>query len=101
MRRVFIILGLLLAFQTVSWAFLYEVKILNKEEIQALSDIELVNALIETKIEIDASRTFHGKAGFSPKEYAKYKELLGYIIKLRLEMQLRELEAPPIDDWLR
>ena len=82
-------------------AFLYDYPILTKEEVKALSDAELVSAYIDAKIELDASRTFHGKAGFTPKEYNKHKDLLNYIIKLRLEMQLRDMEVPPIDDWIR
>ena len=98
---VLIALGTFLCATSFSWAFLYEVPILSKEEVKKLSDADLISAYIQVKIEIDASRTFHGKAGFTPKEYEKHKGLLGYVIALRLEMQLRELQPPPIDEWIR
>jgi hypothetical protein len=84
-----------------AFAFLYDFPILTKEEIKALDEAGLINAYIDAKIELDASRTFHGKAGFTPKEYNHHKELLNLVIKLRLEMQLRELDVPPIDEWIR
>jgi len=82
-------------------AFLYEIPTLTKEDIKKLTDAELVTKYIEVKIELDASRTFHGQAGFTPKEYNRHKDLLNLIVVLRLEMQLREMEVPPIDEWLR
>jgi len=82
-------------------AFLYDINMLSKEEIKSATDAQLIESYIDAKIEVDASRTFHGKAGFTPKEYNQHKELLNYIVKLRLEMQLRELEVPPIEEWLR
>ena len=84
-----------------SWAFLYEIPILTKEEIKALSDSALTERYIDAKVELDASRTFHGKSGFTPKEYSQYKDLVNFIIRIRQEMQTRELEAPPVDEWIR
>ncbi len=82
-------------------AFLYEVNILSKEEIHALKDDQLIDLFISAKIEVEASKSFHGKAGFNPKEYEKFKALLGLIVRLHQEMKTRELEVPPMDEWLR
>lgn len=96
---VFIALSLFLSTQSFAW--LYDFPILSKEEIKALDEVEILNAYIDVKIELDASRTFHGKAGFTPKEYKRHKDLLNLVIKIRLEMQLREMDVPPIDEWIR
>ena len=82
-------------------AFLYDIQMLSVEDIDKLSDDKLNGAYVEAKIELAASRTFHGKSGFTPKEYQKHKELLEYIVRLRREMLERQLEAPPVDEWLR
>jgi len=103
MRRAILtgVLAIVLLGSTPAFAFLYDFPILTKEEIKQLDEAGLLNAYIDAKIELDASRTFHGKAGFTPKEYNRHKELLNLVIKLRLEMQLREMEVPPIEEWIR
>ena len=100
-RNALLILLSLFLWTSQAGAFLYEIPMKTKEEIKAASDADLMGAYIDAKIELDASRTFHNEAGLTPKEYTKHKELLNYIVKLRLEMQIRELEVPPIDDWLK
>ena len=82
-------------------AFLYEVGILTTEEIEDLKDDKLLEVYTEAMIERKASETFHGRAGFAPKEYAAYKQLLGLISRIRQEMSTRELDVPPIDEWIR
>ena len=62
---------------------------------------ELISVYTDAVIEREASQTFHGKAGFTPKEYDSFKKLLGFIINLRQEMVNRELEPPPITEWLK
>ena len=103
MKKILLVVTFVLSLSvtTLSFAFLYDIPILSKEEIKALSDAELINQYIDVKVELDASRTFHGQAGFTPKEYNRHKEMLNLVIKLRLEMQLRDLDVPPIDEWLR
>ena len=59
---------------------------------------ELKEAVEDTAIEIHAREVFHGKAGFTPKEYDSYKAFLKQLIKLKEEMQRRELKLPPIED---
>ena len=86
---------------TQAFAFLYEVKILTKAELQKLTNDQLMESFKGAVIERKASESFHGKAGFTPKEYDSFKTLLGFIIDLREEMVRRELEPPPIEDWLR
>ena len=86
---------------TTAFAFLYEVKILKKEELKKLSNDEIVSLYTDAQIEKTASETFHGKAGFTPKEYENFKELLGLIIRIRQEMVERDLVPPPINEWLK
>jgi len=100
-KKVIVISSLFLLIATQSMAFLYVVKILTKEEIQKLNEEELLDVYIEVVIERKATETFHGKAGFTPKEYNKYKDLLSLIVKLRKEMIERKIDAPPIEEWLR
>ena len=92
---------LLLLLTTQSYAFLYEVKILTPSEITNLSNDQILEVFKSAVIERKASEAFHGRAGFSPKEYEKYKELLGLIIDIREEMAKREMNVPPLEEWLR
>jgi len=101
MKKIILFLGLFVLICTQAWAFLYVVNILTKEEIKKLSKEEMVDVYIEIVIERKASENFHGKAGFTPKEYNKYKDLLRFIVKLRQEMQNREMEVPPVEEWVR
>lgn len=82
-------------------AFLYEVKQYTYEELKELSNEEIIEVYTESIIERTASESFHGKAGFTPREYKKFKELLNLIVKCRHEMLRRELDVPPINEWLR
>lgn len=86
---------------TTAFAFLYEVKIYSKEELKKLNNDALVELYTSALIEREASETFHGKAGFTPKEYESYKDLLGLIVRIRQEMVARDLQPPPIDEWLK
>ena len=101
MKKIFLLWFILLTFATQATAFLYEVKILSKSDIQKLTNEALLDNFKAAVIERKADETFHGKAGFTPKEYENYKALLGFIIDIREEMVKRELEPPPIVDWLR
>ncbi|MDP8212993.1 MAG: hypothetical protein P9X22_06880 [Candidatus Zapsychrus exili] len=101
MKKVIIFLTIFLLFCGPALAFIYEISIPTQEEIKRLKDDEIIEIYIDVMIERKASEAFHGKAGFTPKEYTKFKELLGFIVRLRQEMSKRELEAPPIDEWLR
>ena len=101
MKRLLLVISFLLIFTANALAFLYEVKVLTKEELKKLNNDELVELYTSALIEREASETFHGKAGFTPKEYSAFKDLLGLIVKIREEMLAREMEPPPVDDWLR
>jgi len=83
---------------SLSLAFLYEIKVLNKEEIRKLKDDALVDAYIDCLVELEASKSFHQTAGFTPKEYSKHKELLKYKIFLKTEIQKRKLELPSLGE---
>ena len=101
MKKIVFIILFLLMFAGTSFAFLYEVKILNKEEIAQLKNEQLVDVYTDVLIERQASETFHGRAGFTPKEYQSYKDLLGFVVRLRQEMSNRKMEPPPVSDWLK
>lgn len=77
-----------------SWAFFNDFKILAKPEIQQLSDKVLTDTYIDTQIEVMAQKTFFERAGITPKDYAKFKELLRYRVDLIQELQSRKLEIP-------
>lgn len=101
MKKIIALLIMMVFLTTHAFAFLYEVKVYTKEEMQRLTTDQLIDVFKDAVIERKASETFHGKAGFTPKEYESYKKLLGLIVALREEMKVRELEPPPVEDWLR
>jgi hypothetical protein len=80
------------------WAtdFNFDVKILNKEEVAKLSDEVLLDTYLNAVVEIDAVKEIHRTAGYTPKEYDAFKELLRYRILLIQEMQKRKIEIPPV-----
>ena len=94
-------LALVLVMATQSLAFLYEIEILTKDQISKLSDAQLEDDYTEAAIEIEASKTFHGKAGFTPKEYKQHKDLLRYVVYLKMEINKRELTPPPVEEWVK
>lgn len=94
-------LAFLAVFSTQALAFLPEIVQVSKEELKKYSDEELVVVYIDTLVERKAREAFHGKAGFSPKEYQSYKDLLMLIIRLRREIETRKLDVPPINEWLK
>lgn len=101
MKKICILSLVFLLVTSPVFAFLNEVEILPADKITKLTDDELLNKYIEVKIEAEASREFHGQAGFTPKEYERFKAMLRYIVNIRQEMSKRKMEAPPVDEWLR
>lgn len=79
-----------------SFAFLYEIPILDKAAVSRLSDEALVDAYIDALVELDAATIFHRAAGFNPKEYDKYKKLLRYSVDLDIEITKRGIEVPDL-----
>ncbi len=71
-----------------------EVKILGSRDISLASDDKLVDAYIDTAVEIEATKTFHVTSGFTPKEYKRYKALLKYRVQLLFEARRRKLDVP-------
>ncbi|MBF0484493.1 MAG: hypothetical protein HQL25_07295 [Candidatus Omnitrophica bacterium] len=86
---------------TTAFAFIYEGKIMTKEEIKQLTDDALIQTFTEIMIEKRATQEFHRNTGFTPKEYENFKLLLGFIINLRREFVSRNIEVPPIEDWIK
>lgn len=86
-----------------AYAFLYELKMLTREEIAKLSDEQLENVYIEARIEEKASQEFHIAAGFSSsKDYENRKSLLRYIYELKREISRREnIKADQLDGYLK
>lgn len=82
-------------------AFLYDIKMLTKEEIQKAKDEELIELYINARIEEKASGEFHRAAGFSSvKDYTNRKLLLRYLFELRREMGRREqLQVDDLDGY--
>lgn len=90
-------LSIVLLVNSTCFAFLYEVKVLDKNSIAKLSDEEIIDAYINVLIELKASATFHETSGFTPEDYKKHKDLLRYYIYLKMEIEKRKLEIPNID----
>jgi hypothetical protein len=91
----------MLMISTAGFAFLYEIEILDKEKISKLTDEELIAKYTEAAIERKATETFHGRAGFSLKEYDQFKGLLEYVVSLRFEISKRGIEFQPVEEWIR
>jgi len=102
MKKILISVLILALLASPAVAFLYEMKILTREEIKKLTDDELTEIYIEARIEEKASSEFHGAAGFSSsKDYNSRKKLLRFVFELRREMAIREkIVAEAIDEHL-
>lgn len=91
-------LSLLILFVAIpAKAFLYEVEVLSQEEVIKLSNAELLDLYTQASIERRASEAFHHGAGFQPRDYRQYRELLGFIVRLRQEIDYRHLETTAVD----
>ncbi|HNV23812.1 MAG TPA: hypothetical protein PLH56_06300 [Candidatus Omnitrophota bacterium] len=101
MKRIFFILIIFCLLATFVLAAIYEVKILTDEEIRKLSNDAIVAVYTDAMIEREATKTFYAKAGFTPKEYDSYRTLLTFVVRLRKEMAAREIEPPPVEEWLK
>ncbi len=102
MKKIFLAFLMLPIIATLAFAFPYDIKFLSKEEIHKLSNDVLIETYTDAKIEIEASKVFHNRAGFvNGKEYQQHKDLLRYVINLRMEMDTREdLKVPDIDKMI-
>jgi hypothetical protein len=94
-------LAVFLLIHTQAMAMLFELPDLNPQAIEKLTNEQLVSTYIDYTIERKASETFYSKAGFAPKEYIQFKKLLTYIVQIRQEMAKRQIDAPPVDEWLK
>jgi len=104
MKKIVLTLSLLMMLTTQALAgFLYTIPILSREEIQKLSDDELIEIYIEARIEEKASEEFHRAAGFnSAKEYNARKKLLRFVFELRREMARRgQGDSSSVDELLK
>ncbi|MBF0533075.1 MAG: hypothetical protein HQL23_08290 [Candidatus Omnitrophica bacterium] len=90
-----------LLFTVPAYAFLYEVQALSKEELKKLSNEQLTDVYTDAVIERRATEVFFTRAGLTPKEYAQFKDLLKFIVRLRQEMVERKIDVPPIEDWVK
>ena len=100
MRRLILMMGVLVALSSSTWAAFYsELKVLNKTEMAALSDENLVDAYMDALVEIEAQKTFHVNAGFTVKELGQYREVLKYRLGLLMEIHKRHLEIPQFDRY--
>jgi hypothetical protein len=77
-------------------AFMEEdIVILNKDDIAKLSDEKLIDAYIDTIVELEASKSFHATVRYTPQEYSTYKNIMRYRVHLLIEINKRGLELPP------
>lgn len=84
-----------------SFGFVYDMKMLTKEEIKKLKDEELPEVFTDVIIEKISAEAFHSKAGFAPKEFEDYRDLLRFIVELRKEFEFRKIDVPPVESWLK
>ena len=98
-KRLFLIMAVMVLAAHVSFGAGEEVKILATPEIEKLTNDQLLNTYIDAKIESEAYKAF-GRTGYSHKEYSQYRELLAFIVRLRQEMEKRQVDAPPVEEWL-
>lgn len=103
MKKILLSALMILMLSVPAFAFLYEIKMLNREEIQKLNDSQLEEAYINARIEEKASEEFHIGAGFSSsKDYESRKALLRYIFELRREIAKREqMKVDELDQNLK
>lgn len=80
-------------------AFNSEIIILEKKDIIKLTDDQLVDAYLDTVVEIDATRSFHNTSGFSTKDFKDFKALLKYRLELLIEIHSRNLEIPQFERY--
>lgn len=101
MKKILLLTIMMAILAYPAFGFMYEVKILDKEAIAGLNNDQIVDTYTDVIVEVEASKVFHERAGFTPKEYEKYKQLLRFVINIRQEMSRREITPPPLTDWLK
>lgn len=104
MKKILIAVILFVCSVSVSHAFLYDdVRFLSREEIKKLSDQELYDVYVDTRVIEKASQEFHISAGFSnPKEYKERQKLIRLLFDLRTELSTRpDLDPQKIDDNMK
>jgi hypothetical protein len=79
----------------ISAAVTSEVVVLQQTELTKLSNDELLETYIETLAEVEAIRAYHGAIGMSAGEYAEYKDLVKYRLRLLMEIHTRNIALPP------
>ncbi len=72
-----------------------DIVILNKEDIAKLTNEQVIDAYIDTVVELEASKSFHTTVRYTPQEYATYKNIMRYRVHLLMEINKRGLELPP------
>jgi len=77
-----------------SFAFLFDVEILDQESLEKLSDEELIELYIDVIVELEAVKAFYETSGITPKEINKYKKLIRFRITVLFEIDKRELKIP-------
>ena len=71
-----------------------DIVVLEAKDIALLTDEKLVDDYIDILSEIEATRAFHATSGFTLKEYAKYKDIVKYRLRLLFEISRRKIEIP-------
>ncbi|MFH1360254.1 MAG: hypothetical protein ABIJ41_04355 [Candidatus Omnitrophota bacterium] len=97
MKKTIFLLLITAFLSTQAWAVQSGMKVLAKEDIEKLSDSNLLEAFTEIVVEIEASKALHNSSGFTPDDYETFKNLLRYRIRLIQEMNKRKLELPQVE----
>ncbi|MBF0479628.1 MAG: hypothetical protein HQL26_09100 [Candidatus Omnitrophica bacterium] len=101
MKKIILMLCVLAFTCSTAFAFLFEGKVMTREEIKQLTDDALLQTYTDIMIEKRANEAFHANSGYSPKEYENYKVLLTYVVNLRQEMANRKIDPPAVGEWLK
>lgn len=94
MRALAVAICLVLGAVLPSFAFLFEIKPMDKTAIARLSDEDLINTYIDVEVEVEALQAFYAKGGLTPKDYKNFKDVLRYRILLVDELNKRGLDIP-------
>lgn len=93
-KKIIVLLFAVVFVAKLSYAFPFDLVILDKTAIANLSDEQLLSNYIDAEVEVEALKAFYAKGGFVPKEYKSFKEELRYKILLLDEIQRRGLRVP-------
>ena len=81
-----------------AWAgYTSKLTILEKRDIEKLTDEQLTNAYLDALVEVAARRDFSNHFGFAGKDLDDYKAVMKYRLLLLMEIHSRNLDIPQFE----